>query len=122
MLTIALLSCLFAKHFLCDFLWQTPWMIEGKGDVRRLGGYAHAGLHALLTAIVLWSFNQKGWLVLAVIEFGVHYLIDWWKVRVGRRLALTPADRGFWLILGFDQYLHAMTYVGIAMVLVPARP
>ncbi len=115
MLTIVLLFGLFLKHFLCDFVWQTPWMLAGKGDMRCLGGYAHAGLHALLTAVVLWSFDQNGWLALALFEFVVHYLVDWSKVRIGS--GLTQADKRYWIAFGADQLAHALTYLAIVAVL-----
>lgn len=119
MMTIVLLVALFLKHFICDFAWQTPWMLAGKGDFRSLGGYAHAGLHALWTAAFLWGFDQPGWLALALFDFGVHYLVDWWKVRCS--VGLTPADRRYWIAFGLDQLAHAMTYIVIVALLL-VRP
>ncbi|MBN9053789.1 MAG: DUF3307 domain-containing protein, partial [Rhizobiales bacterium] len=41
------------KHYIADYFLQPGWMLGGKGDFRKTGGYAHAGVHAALTALVL---------------------------------------------------------------------
>jgi hypothetical protein len=41
------------KHCIADYFLQPAWMLVGKGDLRHPGGYAHAGVHAGLSAIVL---------------------------------------------------------------------
>jgi hypothetical protein len=37
------------KHLVADYLLQPRWVIHGKGDVRKIGGYVHAGLRAVGT-------------------------------------------------------------------------
>src|SRR6478736_1798714 len=41
------------KHYIADYFLQPGWMLAGKGDFRQPGGYAHAAVHAGLTALVL---------------------------------------------------------------------
>src|SRR5262245_25372836 len=41
------------KHYIADYFLQPAWMLVGKGDLRHPGGYAHAAVHAALSAIVL---------------------------------------------------------------------
>ena len=45
--TVAMLLIFQVKHFVADYLLQPGWMLHGKGDLRKPGGYAHAGMHAL---------------------------------------------------------------------------
>ncbi len=41
------------KHYVADYFLQPGWMLGGKGDFRKPGGYAHAGIHAALSFLVL---------------------------------------------------------------------
>lgn len=44
-----------------------------------------------------------------------HYHIDWAKMNVGAHYGLLPNNsEWFWILLGFDQYLHALTYFFLA--------
>jgi hypothetical protein len=47
----------------------------------------------------------------------VHYHIDWLKEEIGYRLKLPPDRKIFWVAFGIDQWLHQLTYVGIALIL-----
>lgn len=116
--TIILLLALFGvKHFIADFLLQTPHMLAQKGTYGASGGIEHASTHALGTLIVLilvfpWSMGAHALaLILASIDGFVHYHIDWAKTNLSKEL--TPADRKFWIWLGADQGLHYLTYVAL---------
>lgn len=113
---IALLSALQFKHLLADFWWQSDWMIRHKGRFGHPGGIAHSGLHAGLTAAILWALALPTALValLAAVEFVLHYLIDWVKARHAERAGAGPEDPRFWRALGFDQWAHQMTYLALA--------
>ena len=52
-LFFVLLVGLELKHYIADYFMQPGWILAGKGDFRKPGGYAHAGIHALLTGVVL---------------------------------------------------------------------
>ena len=51
------------KHFVADYLMQPGWILGGKGDLHKLGGYVHAGIHALFSVAVLLIFGTPLWLV-----------------------------------------------------------
>jgi hypothetical protein len=115
MTTWLIISLLFVKHFLADFVWQSQRMLKDKGHYGRLGGFEHAGLHAALTYVILMHFlTPQACLMLALFDAFIHYHIDWVKVRASIRL--TPEDHWYWVWLGLDQLLHAMTYLVIAFV------
>ena len=103
---------LFIKHFICDFpLQATPWMYRNKGMYMHPGGITHAGIHALGTLLVLTPFLGTLAIMYAAIDMLVHYHIDWAKMSVGKRYDLQPNNsERFWILLGFDQLLHHITY------------
>lgn len=106
---------LFVKHFICDFPLQAyPWMYRNKGTYGHLGGVAHASIHALGTAMVLVPFIGLAALKFALIDAIVHYHIDWAKMNVSRHNDLQPNNsEWFWILLGFDQLLHHLTYFAL---------
>jgi Protein of unknown function (DUF3307) len=103
---------LFVKHFICDFpLQANPWLYRNKGTYLHLGGIAHAGIHALGTLLVLAPFVGSLSIMLAAVDMLVHYHIDWAKMNISKRYDLQPNNsERFWILLGFDQLLHHLTY------------
>lgn len=115
MTTWLILSLLFVKHFLADFVWQTNKMLKDKGHLGRLGGLQHAGLHGVLTYVILMHFlGIQACVMLAMVDCVLHYGIDLAKVRASVRL--TPQDNAFWIWFGLDQLAHALTYLVIAFI------
>lgn len=104
------------KHFVVDFVIQTPWMYLNKGRLGHPGGLTHAGLHAVTTWCLLFSFDVKHAVLLALLDFVVHYLIDWVKTNACQTFKYTPSTYGFWLLLGADQTLHQLTYLTICAI------
>lgn len=106
------LFLLFIKHFICDFpLQANPWLYRNKGTYMHPGGIAHAGIHALGTLLVLAPFIGSLSMLYAAIDMLVHYHIDWAKMNISKRYDLQPNNsERFWILLGFDQLLHHITY------------
>lgn len=111
-----LLLWLMVKHFICDFpLQATPWMYRNKGTYGHLGGIAHAAVHAFGTLLVFALVGCPAALLVTFIDFFAHYHIDWVKMNIGARYNLKPDNsEWFWILLGFDQFLHFLTYFFIA--------
>ena len=106
------LFLLFVKHFICDFpLQANAWMYRNKGTYMHPGGIAHAGIHGLGTLLVLAPFIGSLSMLFAAIDMLVHYHIDWAKMNISKRYDLQPNNsERFWVLLGFDQLLHHITY------------
>ena len=106
---------LFIKHFICDFpLQANPWMYRNKGTYGHLGGVTHAAVHGAGTVLALAPFIGLGAFIYAAIDTVVHYHIDWAKMNFSRRHDLQPnTSEWFWILLGFDQLLHHLTYFAI---------
>jgi hypothetical protein len=118
----ALLILAFAvKHLVADFLLQTNWMAQGKGQPSAWFAplCAHTGLHGLGTLLIALAVKPALWW-LAPVDFAVHTAIDRGKVLVGRRSRLAASDARFWWLIGLDQFLHHVTHLGLAVVLVAA--
>lgn len=129
MMPFILLFFLFQiKHLVVDFFLQGPYMYLNKGTFGHPGGLLHAGLHGVVSLIMLvWLFgvhHQSALLWLATIcvaEFVIHYLVDWAKMNLNRIRGWGPnTSEWFWYSLGVDQFLHQITYLGmiVAVLLV----
>lgn len=106
------LFLLFVKHFICDFpLQSNPWLYRNKGTYLHPGGLVHAGVHGIGTLLVLAPFIGSASMIYALIDMIVHYHIDWAKMNINQHYDLQPhTSERFWILLGFDQLLHHMTY------------
>lgn len=109
---LLLLILLFTvKHFIVDFVLQTPEEVKHKGTYLDWRGVKHSVKHGLGTLFVLLFVGagfEFSW-IYAVLDFLIHYHIDWAKTNATRNLG--PQDRSFWIWLGFDQTLHYLTYI-----------
>ena len=115
---ILLLTLLGVKHLGADFLYQPPYMWQNKGTYGHWGGLAHAGLHSVLTIAITMLFIPT-WIavVIGIVEFFIHYHMDWFKIWWNKKKNyLCNEHPEFWVWLGIDQFVHYMTYVGIAAV------
>lgn len=121
MMTILLLFLLATKHFICDFPLQSfPYQYKNKGIYGHLGGILHSGIHALGTFLIVLIFTDPlVSLGLALFDGIVHYHIDYFKMRINTIKQWTATNsENFWILLGIDQYLHTVTYIVIAVILI----
>ncbi len=123
--TLLLLSSLAlfeVKHFACDFVFQTAYLYRNKGIYGHRAGFIHAGLHAMgsLPAILLLTSAAQLVAAILVVEFLVHYHVDWLKLFNDKRYRLGINQSGYWVIFGADQLIHQLTYVAILAVLAQA--
>lgn len=117
MTELVIIFLLLTKHYLVDFVLQTDYQIQNKGTYGHWGGIQHSLYHGIGTAAVL-MFVSPGFLIWALLDAVVHYHIDWAKIQINRRTGWTTADARFWWLLGFDQYLHAVTYIALVWAVI----
>lgn len=115
-----ILTALFVKHFVADFLYQPKYQWANKGTYGHAGGLVHTGQHVLLTAVILFLFGVAlpAIAVVAIFEALVHYHTDWAKMNINKKYgwgATTHSE--FWILTGFDQLVHALTYMAIGFYL-----
>ena len=115
---LGLLIGLQLKHFVADYLLQPGWMLAGKGDLRQPGGYAHAGLHAVLSAVVLAIFCTPAAVlaVICLVEFVLHYVLDFGKAHYSAHVEIDARPQRFWALHGVDQLAHQLTYAAMIYV------
>jgi hypothetical protein len=110
------------KHFVADYLLQPGWILAGKGNIFHVGGYAHAGIHAALSLLLLLALGTPFGLALALFagEFVIHYALDYAKIHysVGVHMENKPAR--FWALHGVDQLAHQLTYIAMIYLVVRA--
>lgn len=113
-----LLTLLFIKHFLADFVFQTEWMVKGKSSQSDwlTPLLAHAAVHqALTTAILLLYVEPLLAVAIGVVEQWLHVTIDRIKASPDLGGRYNRIDKpAFWNALGADQLAHALTYIVIA--------
>jgi hypothetical protein len=111
------------KHFVADYLLQPAWMLVGKGNLRHPGGYAHAGVHAALSAVVLLLAGTPLLMLLglAVAEFVVHYVLDYSKIHYSKGIHVDMSPRRFWALHGADQLTHQLTYGAMIYAVLVAK-
>jgi hypothetical protein len=111
------------KHFIADYFMQPGWMLAGKGDFRKIGGYAHAGVHAGLSLIVLLLAGTPLLALVALVlgEFAVHYLLDYSKIHYSRGVHVDTQPRRFWSLHGLDQITHQLTYGAMIYLVLLAK-
>lgn len=115
MLTI--LTLLFLKHFLVDFPLQPKYMYSNKGTYGHPGGILHSGFHGLVT-FYIFSFYTPYAIAFGIVDFVVHYHIDWAKMNINKKMGWGPTTHEeFWWLTGLDQFLHALTYIGLVAFL-----
>jgi hypothetical protein len=113
---VTLLTLFVIKHFIADFVLQFNYMIEEKGRYLATGGVQHSAIHGILTYFILLYFtNPHTASMLALLDFVIHYHIDWAKMNLSQ--GLTTDNHKFWIWLGFDQMLHYLTYILIIGIL-----
>ena len=93
-LFVSMLVWLQYKHFVADYLLQPAWMLNGKREFRKPGGYVHAGLHAAgsMPAFAFGGVEGVGIVSLVAAEFAVHFLLDHTKAVRSRRHPHPPKD------------------------------
>ena len=112
---MSLLTLLFIKHFLCDFMLQTEKMIAGKGVYGNRDGITHSLYHAIGTFIVVSFFVGGSWaLFFSAVDGIIHYHLDYIKMAFGER---DSTKKEYWRDFGLDQLAHALTYIFIASML-----
>lgn len=114
--------CIQIKHFIVDFPLQTPYQYLNKGNVFHLGGYLHSFLHICPTAIIVSFFikdnNLTMLFAILAFEFTFHYLVDYLKLNINKSMNWKcNTHEQFWIMTGFDQMLHQLSYIAIAIVL-----
>nr|WP_170399082.1 MULTISPECIES: DUF3307 domain-containing protein [Ruegeria] len=112
---LSMLCLLQIKHMFADFYLQTPKMLSGRGEYLHWGRAQHAGVHVIGSVIVFVLFGAP-WafiLIIAALEWFVHFNIDFAKASYSDKKKLMPTQAAFWRAAGLDQLMHNLTYIAM---------
>jgi hypothetical protein len=103
------------KHVIGDFFLQSSYILSNRMFYGHPAGMLHVGYHLIGSAICLLivgcDFSMIA--ILLLVEGLIHYHVDWAKDNYIARKSITPKEARFWNLLGFDQLLHHLTYIGM---------
>ena len=116
------LILLLIKHSIIDLGLQPFSYPQGKGKANYFGYMGHLGHyipHGVGTVIVLLFFVDPYTALLGgLIDWFLHWNIDFTKTTIRNKKGWTNNDRQFWLLNALDQILHYLTYFLIILWLV----
>jgi len=114
---------LFIKHAWIDLGLQPTSYPQGKGKFNYFGLYGHLQHyipHGLGTVLVLSFFTDlRTALICGLIDWFLHWHIDYAKTRTRAKFGWVRMDRMFWILNTVDQCLHFATYYLIVSFLLP---
>src|SRR5262245_55355978 len=119
-LIVAAIGLLETKHLVADFFLQSKEQLKFKGIYGHPVGILHSAIHvagSCAVFLILPATLAVG-ASLIVVEFLLHYHIDWAKEQLGARLKLSISEKLYWSLFGIDQWLHHLTYLIYIVVLV----
>ena len=114
----ALLIVFQFKHWLCDYIFQTNYMLKKANKVGwLLPLLSRSVVHAYFTFLIVLSINPD-LLWLSLVDLTTRFLID--KLKADKRMLgrFTITTKMFWVSLGLDQMLHHLTHYFIIYTLV----
>lgn len=120
---LVLLLLLQAKHVIADYFLQNAYIIQNRKVYGHPGGLLHVAIHmagsfAALMVVGTAPLTLAG---LLIVEAVIHYHLDWSKDNFVARRGLTAQDAKYWYATGTDQFLHQLTYLGMAAWWIAAR-
>jgi Protein of unknown function (DUF3307) len=106
------------KHFICDGPLQTLDMVKSKSIYGAPLGILHSALHGFGTGLVflIASFSPTVAIGLAVLDFAIHYHVDFTKENIIKYFGWNTNNAPFWWALSADQALHQFTYLLLCLI------
>jgi len=97
-----LIGIVLGVHFFSDFVLQSDWMAKNKSKSNK----------ALLihTSVYCLPFFLFGWKY-ALVNMVLHTAIDYVTSRITSKLYAQGKVHEFFVVIGFDQYLHAVCLI-----------
>lgn len=118
-ISLVLILLLSVKHFIVDFPLQVPYHYLNKGTYAHPGGVQHAFYHGVGTTLCFVWWAPFASILLGIIDFILHYHIDWAKMQINRKYNLTPTNsEKYWWLLGADQLAHMLTYIFLVSLVI----
>ncbi len=126
-MTLFVFFLLMVKHFISDFALQGRLkLIHDKHLLTSKKGHTHALDHAIGTALVFLFVASYAYangqlifitiLIFPLLDYMLHFLIDWCKANFVIANKMKQQDRAFWILTGIDQIFHTSAYFLIVVL------
>ena len=103
---IQIIMYLLATHWVADFVLQSDKMAKGKSTSNKW-----LGIHVLVYAVCFIPSLSIGFVLL---NGAIHFVVDWFTSRQSSRLWAEGRVHDFFVVIGFDQLIHALTLIVLA--------
>ena len=116
---IIVLIVLQIKHFVCDYPLQSQFMLQKANKDNWIKPLlAHSLVHAIGTFLVFMFFDLKIALILSIMDFILHFVVDRIKAspNIGNRWSMDKPQ--FWWALGLDQMAHHLINILFVIILI----
>ena len=104
-----LIPVLFA-HFIGDFILQSDWMAQNKSKSNK-ALLIHVAVYSLPLFLFGWQF--------AILNAVIHGAIDYMTSRIASQLWADKQVHWFFVVIGFDQFLHTACLLTSYSLLLP---
>lgn len=114
---------LLAAHWFADFVLQTHWQASNKSkDNEALA--RHVGVYTLVlmvcSAII---FGQStAWVYFVFVNGSLHFVTDYITSRMTSKLYVKKDWHNFFVVVGFDQFIHQITIAGTMIIFFGGKP
>ena len=119
---LAVFFLLIIKHFICDFALQGRFNLpHDKYLITSQRAHMHSLDHAVGTVLVFlfassWALAQGQKIfvtiiVFAVLDYILHFTIDWLKNNFVKANGMKQSERQFWILTSVDQCMHTVCYL-----------
>lgn len=98
MISISTILTLGFIHFVADFIFQSNYVAQNKSKSNIV----------LLKHVVIYSlpFILFGSVVFVIINLCLHFVVDYFTSRATSKLWAKGDVHNFFVVIGFDQFLH----------------
>ena len=117
--SLLLLWGLFVKHAIADLALQSFRTPGDKSNLRNPKGWIHAGDHSILTflVVIIATLNFTHAIAIAILDYILHFLIDFVKTVIIKRYKLTTDKKQYWIAQSVDQIAHFSCYLIYVLLL-----
>lgn len=114
-MALEFLLCLIIKHFVVDLGMQQYMGPRPKHEYFG-SGHRHYLEHAIGTAFVALIFVPKLAILIAVLDYILHWHVDWSKHHINRWCNFEPRTEYWWWLMTADQIVHTLCYYALAKI------
>ncbi len=106
---------LMIKHFIVD-LGAQQYLGPGNKQQWLGAGHNHYFQHGLSTAFIALWFAPEIAVVIGILDYVIHWHIDWGKHHLNRFLKIEAKSPAWWWTNVLDQCLHVITYYALVKI------